>query len=208
MCERLAARISVGGPMATTSPPAAPPSGPRSMIQSASLMMSRLCSMSPPCCRGPPTGAGRRSGARCRRSAAPWSARRARRASRCAGGMTSGRSIDCRARSIFSPASWRRESASGGESGEPAPPPSAPESTSLGESPGQSEGLRKPTPRLVATSPRRSAPAPFAPTSMTLASPSAGRFDGSAGDIGSSSNRFSRGHQAMPATCGISSSAG
>ena len=37
--------MSSGGPAATTSPPASPPSGPRSMIQSAVLITSRLCSM-------------------------------------------------------------------------------------------------------------------------------------------------------------------
>jgi hypothetical protein len=37
VCERLALRIAAGRPMATTAPPAAPPSGPRSMIQSASF---------------------------------------------------------------------------------------------------------------------------------------------------------------------------
>src|SRR5208337_2621221 len=34
-----------GGPMATTRPPASPPSGPRSITQSAAAMTSRLCSM-------------------------------------------------------------------------------------------------------------------------------------------------------------------
>src|SRR5581483_4482162 len=34
-----------GGPSATTRPPPSPPSGPRSTIQSAVLMTSRLCSM-------------------------------------------------------------------------------------------------------------------------------------------------------------------
>jgi len=33
VCERLALTIALGGPMATTSPPALPPSRPRSMIQ-------------------------------------------------------------------------------------------------------------------------------------------------------------------------------
>ena len=37
--------IASGDPWATMWPPSAPPSGPRSMIQSASAMMSRLCSM-------------------------------------------------------------------------------------------------------------------------------------------------------------------
>ncbi len=39
------AATSSGLPSATTSPPPLPPSGPRSMIQSAVLMTSRLCSM-------------------------------------------------------------------------------------------------------------------------------------------------------------------
>ena len=34
----------LGGPFAITSPPPSPPSGPRSMIQSAARMTSRLCS--------------------------------------------------------------------------------------------------------------------------------------------------------------------
>ena len=44
--ERVAWRaISSGVPVATTRPPSSPPSGPRSMIQSAVLITSRLCSM-------------------------------------------------------------------------------------------------------------------------------------------------------------------
>src|SRR5437879_4473860 len=44
--ERSAWRASSSGaPVATTRPPSSPPSGPRSMIQSAVLMTSRLCSM-------------------------------------------------------------------------------------------------------------------------------------------------------------------
>src|SRR2546426_847987 len=39
------AATSSGGPSATICPPSSPPSGPRSMIQSAVLMTSRLCSM-------------------------------------------------------------------------------------------------------------------------------------------------------------------
>jgi hypothetical protein len=39
------AATSSGVPVATTVPPPAPPSGPMSMIQSAVLMTSRLCSM-------------------------------------------------------------------------------------------------------------------------------------------------------------------
>jgi len=41
----LAFTISSGGPAATISPHRTPPSGPRSMIQSAVLMTSRLCSI-------------------------------------------------------------------------------------------------------------------------------------------------------------------
>src|SRR6266446_4079897 len=37
--------ISSGVPCTTISPPASPPSGPKSIIQSAVLMTSRLCSM-------------------------------------------------------------------------------------------------------------------------------------------------------------------
>src|ERR1017187_8233440 len=37
--------MASGVPDATTRPPAAPPSGPRSMTQSAALITSRLCSM-------------------------------------------------------------------------------------------------------------------------------------------------------------------
>jgi len=37
--------MSSGVPMPTTSPPPSPPSGPMSMIQSAVLTTSRLCSM-------------------------------------------------------------------------------------------------------------------------------------------------------------------
>src|SRR3569833_2507788 len=37
--------MSSGVPQATISPPPSPPSGPRSMIQSAVLMTSRLCSI-------------------------------------------------------------------------------------------------------------------------------------------------------------------
>ena len=40
-----AAAMAPGGPMATTRPPASPPSGPRSMTQSAEAITSRLCSM-------------------------------------------------------------------------------------------------------------------------------------------------------------------
>src|SRR5881296_1600719 len=44
--ERWAERASSSGvPVATTRPPSSPPSGPRSMIQSAVLITSRLCSM-------------------------------------------------------------------------------------------------------------------------------------------------------------------
>ena len=42
---RALAAISSGVPVATMRPPPSPPSGPRSMIQSAVLMTSRLCSM-------------------------------------------------------------------------------------------------------------------------------------------------------------------
>src|SRR4029453_16818061 len=37
--------IRSGGPVPTISPPRSPPSGPRSMIQSAHLIISRLCSI-------------------------------------------------------------------------------------------------------------------------------------------------------------------
>ena len=40
-----AARTAAGGPVATIVPPSSPPSGPRSMSQSAAAMTSRLCSM-------------------------------------------------------------------------------------------------------------------------------------------------------------------
>ena len=45
VCEPRRVATAAGGPHATTVPPPAPPSGPRSTIQSASLTMSRLCSM-------------------------------------------------------------------------------------------------------------------------------------------------------------------
>ena len=45
-CARRALRIIASGvPAAMSRPPASPPSGPRSMIQSAARMTSRLCSM-------------------------------------------------------------------------------------------------------------------------------------------------------------------
>src|ERR1035437_3594844 len=45
VCERLLRAICSGVPSATMRPPPSPPSGPRSMTQSASAMRSRLCSM-------------------------------------------------------------------------------------------------------------------------------------------------------------------
>src|ERR1017187_3185240 len=45
VCERLLRAICSGVPCATIRPPPSPPSGPRSMTQSASAMRSRLCSM-------------------------------------------------------------------------------------------------------------------------------------------------------------------
>ena len=69
-----------GVPSATIRPPPSPPSGPRSMIQSAVLITSRLCSMTTTCCPGHAAGAARRAAARCRRSAGRWSARRGCRA--------------------------------------------------------------------------------------------------------------------------------
>jgi hypothetical protein len=43
--DRFTLAISFGGPSATISPPRSPPSGPRSMTQSALRIMSRLCSI-------------------------------------------------------------------------------------------------------------------------------------------------------------------
>ena len=45
VCEALHAAIFSGVPVATISPPPEPPSGPRSMTQSAYLITSRLCSI-------------------------------------------------------------------------------------------------------------------------------------------------------------------
>ncbi|MCK7519430.1 MAG: hypothetical protein MZV64_17710 [Ignavibacteriales bacterium] len=45
MYEPLTFITCSGVPSASSSPPPSPPSGPRSMTQSAILMMSRLCSM-------------------------------------------------------------------------------------------------------------------------------------------------------------------
>src|SRR5207245_1245368 len=45
VCDRLTAATSSGVPLATTRPPCAPPSGPRSMMKSALLITSRLCSI-------------------------------------------------------------------------------------------------------------------------------------------------------------------
>ena len=45
VCEPLALATCSGVPWTTISPPRSPPSGPRSITQSADLMMSRLCSM-------------------------------------------------------------------------------------------------------------------------------------------------------------------
>ena len=45
MWDRSTAATSGGVPVATTSPPPSPPSGPRSMMWSAHLMTSVLCSM-------------------------------------------------------------------------------------------------------------------------------------------------------------------
>src|SRR5437879_13670617 len=45
VCERRTAATSSGVPVATTRPPCAPPSGPRSIMKSALLITSRLCSI-------------------------------------------------------------------------------------------------------------------------------------------------------------------
>ena len=45
VCDALTAATSSGVPSATIRPPPSPPSGPRSMTQSAVRMTSRLCSM-------------------------------------------------------------------------------------------------------------------------------------------------------------------
>ena len=50
MCDRLHAAISSGVPVATTSPPAWPPSGPRSITWSAVLITSRWCSITSTVC--------------------------------------------------------------------------------------------------------------------------------------------------------------
>src|SRR5262245_2736502 len=45
VCDLVFCAIAGGGPTVTTLSPSSPPSGPRSIIQSALLMTSRLCSM-------------------------------------------------------------------------------------------------------------------------------------------------------------------
>ena len=72
---------SSGVPSATMRPPASPPSGPRSITRSAVRITSRLCSMTTtvfPFSVSEPQDAEQFAG--CRRSAGPWSARRAGRA--------------------------------------------------------------------------------------------------------------------------------
>ena len=50
MCDAAHAAICSGVPVATTVPPACPPSGPRSITQSAALITSRWCSISTTVC--------------------------------------------------------------------------------------------------------------------------------------------------------------
>src|SRR6185503_13178726 len=67
--DRFDFAISFGGPSATIWPPRSPPSGPRSMIQSAFLMTSRLCSITstvlPPSTRRLSTSSNRWISAKC-----------------------------------------------------------------------------------------------------------------------------------------------
>ena len=53
VCEPVCLAKSYGVPLATRAPPASPPSGPRSMIQSDARMTSRLCSMINKVCPAP-----------------------------------------------------------------------------------------------------------------------------------------------------------
>jgi hypothetical protein len=62
-------------------PAGRPPSGPRSMIQSADLITSSCVRSRSPCCRGRPVCRARRAAGGCRRNAGPSSARPTDRAS-------------------------------------------------------------------------------------------------------------------------------
>ena len=73
------AATSSGVPSATTRPPRLPPSGPRSISQSAVLITSRLCSMTMTVLPWSTSRCSTRAACGCPRSAARWSARRARR---------------------------------------------------------------------------------------------------------------------------------
>src|ERR1017187_782037 len=70
VCERLLRAICSGVPSATIRPPPQPPSGPRSITQSASAMKSRLCSMTttewPASTNRCTTSTSRRTSAMCR----------------------------------------------------------------------------------------------------------------------------------------------
>src|SRR5439155_5345576 len=70
VCERLFCATSSGVPAATICPPPSPPSGPRSISQSASAIKSRLCSMTmtewPASTRRCKTSTSRRTSAMCR----------------------------------------------------------------------------------------------------------------------------------------------
>src|SRR6185437_9431556 len=60
VCDFLLRAIASGVPVATISPPRAPPSGPRSITQSAALITSRLCSIT---IKEPPASMRRRKAA-------------------------------------------------------------------------------------------------------------------------------------------------
>ena len=85
-----------GVPATTSAPPRSPPSGPRSMIQSAARITSRLCSMTTSEWPASSRRRTRRAASRRRRSAGRWSARRtgtacrARRRLRAALGQVAG----------------------------------------------------------------------------------------------------------------------